>query len=268
MTLTDTFSDACGLFEFDIAGPLFEQMCLDLDRLSPLPLDEANLSDVAKKPGVYALHHAGQLVYVGKADRNARGRLRKHRKQLHGRIGIGPDDISFRCLHFAHTWDPFQPEAALIDRYHPVWNRTGFGPNDPGRKRDHTDLKANHWHVLYPLDPSYVCDGVPSGDYDVLELLRAVSKDAPFWVRFQGNRVGRGDEGRASYEAAHRDFATARPVLVPRDGMSVRDLLLLAIQALSSPEEWQLTQLPSHLLAYREKDVTYPRMTRLWPVAS
>lgn len=265
MALTETFSEGCGLFEFDIATPLFEQMCVDFDRLTPLALSETNLANVGERPGVYGLHHEGRLVYVGKADTDARGRLHKHWKQLHGRVGIGPDEVSFRCLHFAYTWDPFKPEAHMIERYRPSWNSKGFGPNDPGRRRDRTSLADTHWHVRYPLNPGYACVGVPSGQYDVLELLRTVAKDAPYWVRFQGNREGRTNEERALYEDAHADFAAAKPVDVAREGMSVLELLLLAVGALPKPDEWQLTQLPSHLLLYRETDATYPQMTRLWP---
>jgi len=53
--LVDRYSDACGLFEFDIATPLFQQMCVDFDKLRPLRLDESNLGEVAEKPGVYGL---------------------------------------------------------------------------------------------------------------------------------------------------------------------------------------------------------------------
>ena len=267
MALTDKFSDGCGLFEFDIATPLFEQMCVDFDLLAPVPLDESHLAEVAERPGVYGLHHRGELVYVGKADGSARTRLRKHRKQLHGRFGIAQEDVSFRCLHFAYTWDPFQPEAHMVEKYDPSWNNSGFGPNDPGRQRDRTNLKDTHWHVRFPLDPDFACPGIPAAQYDVLELLREVAKQAPYWVRFQGNRESRSDQERLLYEAAQADFAAAKIVTVPADDMSVRELLLLAIQALPNPEEWQLTQLPSHLLLYREKDAVYPRMTRLWSAA-
>lgn len=265
MALVDQFSQACGLFEFNIATPLFEQMCVDFDELEPLPLDEAHLADVAERPGLYGLHHRGALVYVGKADDSARVRLRKHMRQLSGRIGISPDEVGFRCLHFAYTWDPFKPEAHMIARYKPSWNSKGFGPNDPGRERDTTNLKDDHWHVRFPLNPDYPCDGVPRGQYDVLELLRLVAKSSPFWVRFQGNREARTHAGMTQYEEAHNDFGQARPILVMQDRMSARDLLLLAVSALPAPEEWQLTQLPSHLLLYKERDAQYPRMTRLWP---
>lgn len=265
MALTDKFSDGCGLFEFDISTPLFEQMSSDFDLLAPVPLNEANLADVADRPGVYGLHHDDRLVYVGKADDSAATRLRKHRRQLDGRLGITPDEVSFKCLHFANTWDPFKPEAHMIRRYAPRWNNTGFGPNDPGRQRDHTRLKDAHWHVLYPLDPDYACGGIPAGQYDVLELLREIAKQVPYWVRFQGNREGHGDGERRLYEAAQSDFSQAQPVEVRCDGMSARALLLLAVRALPNSHDWQLTQLPSHLLLYREQGAEYPRMTRLWP---
>lgn len=265
MGMTDRYSDGCALFEFDITTPLFEQMCADFDRLSPVVFSEEGLADVMEKPGVYGLHYQGKLAYVGKADDDARSRLRKHWGQLHGRVGMVPEAVSFRCLHFAYTWDPFKPEAHMINRYKPSWNKRGFGPNDPGRRRDHTNLADTHWHVRYPLDPDYVCGRVPAGHYDVLELLRLVSKEAPYWVRFQGNREGKTDEERAQYEEAHSDFGAASLVRVLRDDMSVRQLLVSAVDALPKPEEWQLTQLPSHMLLYRESNAVYPRMTRLWP---
>ncbi len=265
MTLTDRLSEGCGLFEFDITTPLFEQISRAFDTLSPVDLSAENLATVLERPGVYGLHHGRELVYVGKANNDARGRLRKYQRQLQGRIGITPAEVQFRCLHLAHTWDPFQPEAHMISRHKPSWNYTGFGPNDPGRERDRTNLKDTHWHVRFPLDPDYVCADVVSGQYDVLELLRAVAKSAPYWVRFQGNREGRNDKGRAEYEAAHKDFGAARVVTVPADNMTARELLLLAIKAFPNPSSWQLTQLPSHLLLYREIAATYPRMKRLWP---
>lgn len=267
MTLVNRFSDGCGFFEFDIATPLFEQLSSDFDLLAPLPLLDSNLITVEERPGIYGLHHNGSLVYIGKADESAKTRLQKHRRQLQGRLGIIPDEVSFRCLHFAHTWDAFKPESYMITRYSPSWNSRGFGPNDPGRRRDKTQLANNHWHVLYPIDPDYRCPEIPSGSYDILELLRLICRHAPFWIRFQGNRNGDTDEERRLYEQAHTDFSASRVIIVPSDGMSVRSLLLLAVQALPAPNEWQLTLLPSHILLYRERGETYPRMQSLWPQA-
>jgi hypothetical protein len=156
VTLVDRFSDGCGFFEFDIATPLFEQLSSDFDLLAPLPLLDSNLCLVEERPGIYGLHHNGLIVYIGKADDSAKSRLQKHRRQLQGRIGIMPEEVGFRCLHFAHTWDAFKPESHMITRYSPSWNSRGFGPNDPGRRRDKTQLADNHWHVLYPVNPGNI----------------------------------------------------------------------------------------------------------------
>ena len=268
MTLVNRFSEGCGLFEFDIATPLFEQLAADFELLTPYPLQPESLETVENRPGLYGLHYQGSLVYVGKADESARERLGKHRRQLEGRIGITPEEVSFRCLHFAHTWDPFKPESHMIRTYSPSWNLRGFGPNDPGRMRDKTRLKDNHWHVQYPINPDYRCEGIPEGDYDVLELLRLVCKEAPYWVRFQGNRSGKTEEEQQLHEEAHRDFSASRIVSIPAERMCVKDLICLAVQALPCPRDWQVTILPSHLLVYKEVNEIYPRMKVIWPIQS
>jgi len=268
LTLVNRFSEGCGLFEFDIATPLFDQLAADFELLTPDPLQPESLQTVESRPGLYGLHHQGSLVYVGKADESARERLSKHRRQLEGRIGITPEEVSFRCLHFAHTWDPFKPESHMIRKYSPSWNLRGFGPNDPGRMRDKTRLKDNHWHVQYPINPDYPCEGIPAGDYDVLELLRLVCKEAPYWVRFQGNRSGKTEEEQQLHEEAHRDFSASRLVSIPAERMRVKDLICLAVQALPCPSEWQVTILPSHLLVYKEVNEVYPRMKVIWPLQS
>lgn len=265
MTLVTKFSDGCGFFEFDIASPLFQQLSSDFDLLSPVPLDESKLASVEEKPGIYGLHYNGEVVYIGKADDSAKSRLEKHYRQLQGRIGISPGDVSFRCLHFARTWDAFKPESHMISLSSPSWNSRGFGSNDPGRRRDKTRLADNHWHVLYPIDPDYRCAEIQSGSYDILELLRLVCRCAPYWIKFQGNRNGETDEERRSYELAHADFSTSEEIIIRDPGMSVRSLLLLAIHSLPTPDEWQLTLLPSHIFLYREKSEVYPRMQLLWP---
>lgn len=72
MTLVNRFSEGCGLFEFDIATPLFDQLAADFELLTPDPLPPSLLDAVDSRPGLYGLHHQGSLVYVGKADVSAR----------------------------------------------------------------------------------------------------------------------------------------------------------------------------------------------------
>lgn len=268
MALVAQPSPGCGTFEFDIASPLFEQILEAFDELESVPLTEGRLREVAERPGVYGLSHGGKLVYIGKADADVRGRLERHRRQVSGRVGITPEETAFRCLYLARTWDPFKPEDYLIHHYRTHrgqgWNGKGFGMNDPGRRRDRTDLGDDHWHVRFPLDPNWTCPEIGPGEYPTLELLRKVSDCAPYWVRFQGNRRGAGPRAHQRYEEARAAYE-ATTVQVPQAGLSVKELLLLVVQSLPDAEGWQLTQLPSHLLLYRERDATYPRMTRLWP---
>lgn len=268
MALTAEPAPGTGDFEFDIATPLFEQIQTAFDAIDAVDLSEQNLGSVEARAGVYGLLHNGRLVYVGKADANVAGRVSKHRRQISGRLGINIDDVSFKCLYLALTWDPFKPEEYLIQHYDtgelPGWNGKGFGTNDPGRNRDHTDLGDDHWHVRFPLDPDYPCSSVGAGEWPALQLLREIASEAPYWVRFQGNRPGRTGETRRQYEDAQRDYEATR-VAVPQPAMSVKNLLLKVVRSLPDPNEWQLTQMPGHLLLYKERDETYPRMKCLWP---
>lgn len=268
MALTAEPAPGTGGFEFDIATPLFEQIQTAFDAIAAVDISKQNLGSVEERAGVYGLLHIGRLVYVGKADANVAGRLSKHRRQISGRLGLSVDDIAFKCLYLALTWDPFKPEEYLIQHYNtdqePGWNGKGFGINDPGRNRDHTDLGDDHWHVRFPLDPNYPCPTIEAGEWPALDLLREVASAAPYWVRFQGNRPGPTGETRRQYEDAQQDYE-ATTVVVSQSGASVQRLLLEVVRSMPNPNEWQLTQLPGHLLLYKERDETYPRMKRLWP---
>jgi hypothetical protein len=265
MTLIHSSSPGCGEFEFDLVTALFRQIVEAFSQVTPVPLTIENVTGVGRRSGLYGLIHKKQTVYVGKADDDVHSRLAKHRKQLTGRLGIVPEAVEFRCLYLAESWDPFKPEDTLQAELKPAWNEKGFGPNDPGRNRDHTVLLDDNWHVLFPLDPGWACQDIGPGVYAVLALLRKVASSAPFWVRFQGNRRSSRDQTTAQYEQAQRDFSAASEVAVPRSGMTVQELLLLTINALPEPHRWQLTRLPSHLLLYREESASYPRGVRLWP---
>ncbi|MBN1459034.1 MAG: hypothetical protein JXA57_05825 [Armatimonadetes bacterium] len=267
MALIGNPSHGCGEFEFDLVTALFEQITKAFHQITPVPLTAENVTRVGRRSGVYGLTHKERIVYVGKADDDVQSRLAKHRRQLSGRVGILPEQVQFRCVYLAKTWDPFKPEDSLQNELKPSWNEKGFGPNDPGRNRDNTVLLDDNWHVLYPLDPDWCCAEIQAGVYKVLTLLRKVARSTPFWVRFQGNRRSRRDQTPAQYEQAQEDFAAASDVVVARPGLTVRELLVAAVRALPHPDEWQLTLLPSHILLYRERNAVYPRGVRLWPVA-
>ncbi len=104
-------------FEFDLVGPLFEQMFTLLETVVAMPLDEGEVAHVPERPGVYVLHHQGSPVYVGKAVANARSQLTKQTRTLTGGKTVAIDQISFRCITFARTWVPLGFDRFLRRRY-------------------------------------------------------------------------------------------------------------------------------------------------------
>lgn len=133
--------------------------------------------------GVYALYYLGDYeaytkiaqsnqparllpIYVGKAVppgwRAARvvggertslyGRLREHLGSIQQAKNLRDSD--FRCrfmiLHGTETDLIVPVEAALIRKYHPLWNSVvdGFGNHDPGSGR--YDQALSEWDVLHP----------------------------------------------------------------------------------------------------------------------
>jgi len=255
-------------FEFDLEGPLFQQIRETMDSVAPVPLSEKELANIPQRPGVYLLFHNGQVVYVGKADDRIQDRLRDHSWTIRGRRGLSLDDMQFKCVCFDHTWNPFKPEAELIAHYGTKrgggWNGGGFGNHDPGIKRGTTKFKAGGFYSRYPLDDAWVCGSIGAGRYPALDLLKKVKDAVPFWFRFQGNRSGGEEEDRTRAEEARRDY-DATVVEVPRDAMTARELLVLI--ACSLPGEWQATITPSHMLLYKEVSAVYPKMEVVWPVA-
>lgn len=239
-------------FEFDLETPLFQQIRQAFDAVAPVALDPANVRQIHERPGIYGLLLRGDLVYIGKADRSVRGRLLDHHWTLSGRLNLSVNDVSFKAVVFAETWNPFKPEAALVEEFgtnRTGWNGKGFGIHDPGRKRDHTDLGDDHFHVLYPLNHDLRSTIRPS-EYVAWELLEELKSTVPYFIRFDKR-------------AGPKRVLQHTNVSVPRQGMTVQEVLMLVAQALGS--DWQLTRTPSHFLLYRESGVSYPRATVLWP---
>lgn len=148
-------------FEFDLETPLFQQIRAAFLEIEPAPLDNNYISAIHDRSGVYGLLLFGKLVYIGKADGSVRGRLQDHRWTLSGRMNLSIEDMAFKAVVFAETWNPFKPEAALMAEFGTMengWNGKGFGIHDPGRRRDHTNLGDDHFHVLYPLNYNFATD--------------------------------------------------------------------------------------------------------------
>lgn len=244
-------------FDLDLPLALQGQLVDAFDRLEEGVLDEKTLGTIKPDQGVYNLFLRHQLVYVGKAD-SLRNRLRRHFLKISGRTNIAIGEMGFKCLYVGDNWTPLAPEEALITYFKArskgecEWNGNGFGPNDPGRKRDETEIKEEHFDGQFPIRHDFPCDWIVAGSHDVLDVLVKMKDNLPFLLRYERERVG-GKE--VHYTKGHPDYRVAK-VTLPDAGMPAHRILAAIVAAL--PTGWQATRFPHQLLLYKEKGKTYP----------
>lgn len=238
-----------GDFRLSITKALGDQLTVALDALGQAPLTEANLAVLEQRPGVYQLYFKGELVYVGKADKTLPGRLRNHLRKLSGRHHIDLADVDFSCLYVDEDFSALAPEQLLISRHSKAggipWNSNGFGNNDPGRRRDSTILKRNHFDVLYPIDLDRPLTGLKPGEYTLHALLKAVKAELPYKFRYA--------------EPPHSEITRAS---VPAVRLSADQAFRLASQTLPTP--WQVTALMGYVIMYPDSPTEYKGACRYY----
>lgn len=246
-------------FEIDIVRALTGQLITKFEKLKVGALSQENIRSIKGRQGVYLLFQGKALVYVGKA-KSLRVRIGKHLRKLEGRRNIDVRKMGFKCLYIHRNWTALAPESSLIRHYRrhrqdAAWNGNGFGPNDPGRRRETTQKRPDGFDMTYPIRDDWSCDFIESGNWNVYELLLALKKGLPYLLRFQKKDSAKGKTAklktvnRAAKGKAHPDLVNAS-VEVPRAGMPARELLKIIADALP---KWQATVLPSHMILYREK---------------
>ncbi len=227
-------------FKLSITQALADQLAERLRPLRPAPLNEDSLEHVESRPGVYELLLASQRVYVGKASRSLPARLRNHARKLSGRIGLSLANVSFICLYVDEDLEAAAPETLLIKKYRNVggspWNTNGFGIKDPGRRRDTTEIAADHFDAVYPINLSATVEIAP-GAWRVGELLAEVKSELPYNLRYERNSVA----------ARHNHQASLH---VESPAPTARQIAELVINAL--PVGWQFTALPGYAILYKE----------------
>lgn len=220
-------------FKLSITKALSDQLAVALQGLSPAPMTLANVRALSAAAGVYQLYLSGALVYIGKADKSLPQRIEVHHRKIAGRTGISIADMSFTCLYVEEDFSAVAPERLLISRHRSLgeipWNGNGFGNNDPGRNRDKTQLDADHFDRLYPIDLDWVLD-LPGGPMALDDLLSRMAGEFPYRFRYQGS-------------AAFAPITVHLPAR-PR----VDDVPALVSRSL--PLEWQITALPGRLIMY------------------
>lgn len=244
-------------FEIDIGRALIEQMYEIIRGLTPASLSPGALSALPDGMGVYQLYHQGQMVYIGKADRDLRKRLDQHRFKIEGRQNIKIEDMSFTCLFLHENWNPLVHESGLISSAEKAtgipldWNGNGFGNHDPGREREETQKGPDGFDARFSIDTAWR-PLIRAGDWTVDALLVELKRQLPFLLRYQTARKGAREP--------HPDYKDVK-IRVPKADMPV-DLLMSLIAA--RIPGWQATAFPSHIIFYDEaRAYTYGKMLRL-----
>ncbi len=244
-------------FEIDIISALAGQLLAAFQMLTPEPLTSQALGALERGQGVYKLFHQEALVYVGKAD-DLPGRLSEHLEKISGRRNISVGDMTFSCLYVHPNWTALAPEKALIDHYktqpgHCAWNGNGFGPHDPGRKREQTDKPPDGFDAQYPIKNDWIVDRIEPGLWNGRDLLTRFKKDLPYLLRYEVTNSKRWRDGHPAYNSA--------TITVPSANLPARELLMEIAKQLPG---WQATIFPSHMILYHESRL-YTHGTVVWP---
>ncbi|MFF1351192.1 GIY-YIG nuclease family protein [Streptomyces sp. NPDC058322] len=229
-------------FTLSITKALGDQLAYALKKLGRAPLSEESIARLKEKPGVYQLYLNGKFVYVGKADKSLPARLGNHLRKISGRRNISLDEMAFSCLYVAEDFSALAPEQLLITHHKGQgdipWNNNGFGNKDPGRQRDSTVLKRNHFDVLFPIDLDRPIEGLQAGETTLHELLEAIKAGLPYIFRY-----GKSAEFKA------------RSVHVPSTAMTADEVFQLISAEI--PDKWQVAALMGYVIMYDDSPNTY-----------
>lgn len=206
--------------------------------------------------GVYMLFHPDPqaLVYIGKADGGLRNRLARHFRKLSGRR-IDASAVYFKGALLEEDYLAVAPEDILIKRLTPYmvdrWNGKGFGPNDPGRERDTTRLRTDHFDVRFPARFDWPVNGLTVASTVGSAVLR-LQEELPYTFRV--------DERLRPHGVMAGPLAQL-PVGFPGDELPAREAFRHLTAAL--PPGWQITALPGYVIGY-EEERQFPSAVRYW----
>ena len=160
--------------------------------------------------------------------------------------------MSFKAVRI-YVFTAVDLEAQLIDHYGGLsavlWNGSGFGSNDPGRERDTSTYKDDHFDALYPIDiDRSIRMDLPSTAVRAETVLRNLKDVLPYVFRYQGARRGS--------RKPHPDLERTNIIFRRTTEGTARAIIKEIMSQL--PVGWQATQLPSHLILYKENKA-YPQ---------
>jgi hypothetical protein len=241
-------------FKLSITKALGDQLAAALKKLTPASLTMENIRSLRSLPGVYQLYKDQDLVYVGKADRSLPQRIEKHFRKISGRTNISLNQMTFTCLYVDEDFGAVAPERLLINEHRGQgqvpWNYNGFGNNDPGKRRDTTEVDEGHFDHEHPIDLEYKLTELltqrTSADETVplSILLQEIKMHLPYVFRYQASKE-------------FDDLFVELP-----DANVTADEALRVIAA-RLPDKWQITALPGYLIMYPKAE-EYPSARRYY----
>ncbi|BAJ29591.1 MULTISPECIES: GIY-YIG nuclease family protein [Kitasatospora] len=236
-------------FTLSITKALGDQLAAALAGLDRAPLHEESIKELKERAGVYQLYLDGEFVYVGKADKSLPARLRNHLRKLSGRRRIALGEMTFSCLYVAEDFSALAPEQLLISHHKEMgnipWNNNGFGNKDPGRQRDSTILKRNHFDVLFPIDLGRPVEGLEVGEFTLHDLLERVKAGLPYNFRY-----GKSAEFKK------------RVIQVSADRMTADEVFRLI--SAEMPDGWQIAALMGYVIMYDDSPAHYKSAWRYY----
>ncbi|WP_029922765.1 hypothetical protein [Nevskia soli] len=252
-------------FEMDVEQILRSQLPGFFKDLAVAPLTLEHIEKIpVRAKGAYVLYENSLPVYAGKTDsrHGFRDRLSRHFHTIQNRRNMDPAHIGFKAVRIM-VFSNFDVETILIEemrRLHEsylAWNTSGFGSNDPGRRRE--GQESAEFDSKHPIDVDRPLDFVEAGTYDVLGLLVLLKEKLPYLLRFETDGIGNNSKGtakNAKYTVGHVDQRSTF-VTVPAGGvLSMRQLMRLIVSALPTAQ-WQATIFPDRVILYKENNKEY-----------
>jgi hypothetical protein len=236
-------------FEFDLPRALLTELVDVLDDTDPAPL-HGGLPNIPEEQGVYQIFLDDELVYIGKTDAEAglQQRLSRHARKTSKRHGLDPKRLSFKAVRI-FVFTAMDLETQLIRHYAgedgTLWNGSGFGANDPGRKRDKS--KPGRFDQEFRINIDYALPVRFGGTQSAAEVAAKLKANIPHTFRYEAERP------RA--RTPHPDLARTT-VTMPNTSMSAREVIIELVRQL--PPGWQATALSAVLILYKESVNDYP----------
>jgi hypothetical protein len=211
------------------------------------------LHDIPDSQGVYQLFLDGNLVYIGKTDAEAglRRRLERHSQKIQHRNGLDPSRVSFKAVRI-YVFTAVDLETQLIQHYGGMsavrWNGSGFGSNDPGRERDTTRYRQDHFDARFPIDIERSLNLEIPVWGSAADILLALKNALPYVLRYE--------MATPRSRSPHPDLRDTMVTMSLISHVTARAVIEAVVHEL--PTGWQATYLLSHVILYKETK-TYPQ---------